>query len=62
MEDSNLLSDDDKVLGAGISEDTVVSVVFKPSLAICSSQDALFAGLGGAVDFEPFYCARNSCW
>ncbi|CAK9035170.1 unnamed protein product [Durusdinium trenchii] len=49
--DNHLLADDATVLEAGISEDTVVSVVFKPNKVICSNQDAI-ATLGGIVDSE----------
>ena len=48
---NHLLANDVKVLDAGISEDTVVSVVFKPNVVICSNQDAI-ASLGGIVDPE----------
>ena len=39
--DNHLLANDAKVLGAGIAEDTVASVVFKPNVVICSSKDAI---------------------
>ena len=49
--DSHLLASDATVLEAGIAEDTVVSVVFKPNKVICSNKDAI-ASLGGIVDSE----------
>ena len=49
--DSQLLADDLKVLHAGIAEDTVVSVVFKPNKVICSNKGAI-DGLGDIIDSE----------
>ena len=46
--DTELLANDAKVLDAGIAEDTVVSVVFKPNKAICANKDAI-ASLCGIV-------------
>ena len=37
--DDHLLANDAKILDAGIAEDTVVSVVFKPHVVICSNKD-----------------------
>ncbi|CAK8994593.1 Uncharacterized protein SCF082_LOCUS3991 [Durusdinium trenchii] len=50
--DNHLLANDAKVLEAGIAEDTVVSVVFKPNKVICSSNKDAIASLGGIVDPE----------
>ena len=49
--DSQLLGDDLEVLHAGIAEDTVVSVVFKPNKVICSNKGAI-DGLGDIIDSE----------
>ena len=49
--DNQLLGNDATVLEAGIAEDSVVSVVFKPNKVICSNKDAI-ASLGGIVDSE----------
>ena len=49
--DNHLLANDAKVLDAGIAEDTLLSVVFKPNIAICSNKDAI-ASLGGIVDSQ----------
>ena len=49
--DNHLLANDAQVLNAGIAEDTVVSVVFKPNKVICSNKDAI-ASVGGIVDSE----------
>ena len=49
--DNHLLANDAKVLDAGIAEDTLLSVVFKPNIAICSNKDAI-ASLGRIVDSE----------
>ena len=46
--DNHFLANDAKVLDAGIAEDTVVSVIFKPNIVTCSSKDAI-ASLGGIV-------------
>ena len=51
LEDNQLLANDAKVLEAAITEDTVVSVVFKPNKVICSNKDAIVS-LGGIVDSE----------
>ena len=47
--DDQLLGNDVTVLEAGIAEDSVVSVVFKPNKVICCYLNAL-AGLGGIAD------------
>ena len=49
--DDHLLASDAKVLDAGIAEDPVMSVVFKPNKVICSNKDAI-ASLGGIVDSD----------
>ena len=49
--DNHLLANDAKVLDAGIAEDPVISVVFKPNKVICSNKDAI-ASLGGIVDSD----------
>ena len=49
--DNHLLANDAKVFYAGIAEDSVVSVVFKPNKMICSNRDAIDA-LKGIVDSE----------
>ena len=49
--DDHLLANDAKVLDAGISEDTNLSVVIKPNKVICSNKDTI-ASLGGIVDSE----------
>ena len=46
-----MLANDAMVLDAGIAEDTVVSVAFKPNKVICSNKIAI-AGLGGIIDSE----------
>ena len=51
LEDNQLLANDAKVLEAAITEDTVVSVVFKPNKVICSNKDAIIR-LGSIVDSE----------
>ena len=51
--DIHLLAHDAKVLDAGIAESTVVSVVFKPNVVICSNKKKI-ASLGGIVDPELF--------
>ena len=47
--DDHLLANDAKVLDAGITQDTVVGVVFKPNIVVCSHKD-MIARLGGIVD------------
>ena len=51
--DSNLLADEDLIMDAGIAEDSVVSIVFKPNLVICSSQDEI-ASLGGVINKDHY--------
>lgn len=53
VRDCQLLANDVKVLDTGIAADTVVSVVFKPNIVICSNKDMLSAVLMVS-------CPRNS--
>ena len=57
--DTHLLANYVKVLDAGIAEDTVVSVVFKPNKVICSNKDAI-ATLDGIVDSERLLTMKHT--
>ena len=47
-----MLTNHEKLMEAGIAEDTVVTVVFKPDTVICSNQNGIVSlGLGG-IDSE----------
>eukprot|EP00913_Durusdinium_trenchii_P027500 g25790.t1 len=49
--ENHFLANDAKVLDAGIAEDTVFTVVFKPNKVICSNKDTI-TSLGGMVDLQ----------
>ena len=49
--DNQLLANDANVLDAGITGDSVVSVVFNPNVVICGNQDVI-TSLGGIVDSD----------
>ena len=56
-----MLANDAMVLDAGIAEDTVVSVAFKPNKVICSNKIAI-AGLGGIIDSELLLVVKIPNW
>ena len=49
VRDNQLLANDAEVYEAGIAEDPVVSIVFKPNVVICSNKKQI-ASLGGILD------------